>query len=161
MDRIFSPWRYKYVTKAEPTPGCVFCHMVQAQTDDKFYLLHRAKFNFVVLNLYPYTTAHLMVVPYEHQAWLAQLPDEVSTEMMQLTKRSQRIIEQEYHPDGFNIGLNLGKSAGAGVAEHVHLHVVARWDGDSNYMTTIGETRIIPEELQKTFDRLRKHFGQN
>jgi ATP adenylyltransferase len=112
-----------------------------------------------VLNLFPYTSGHLMIVPYEHVASLAQVSSEVTAEMMELAKQSQVAIEAEYNPDGFNIGMNLGRSAGAGVADHLHLHVVPRWAGDANFVSIIGETRVLPEELATTFEKLKKRFG--
>src|SRR5215831_3126891 len=122
MEHIWSPWRYQYITSANRAPGCVFCSMIAADDDAKNYIIHRAKLNFAVLNLFPYTSGHLMIVPYQHIAALSSLEDSVTTEMMSLAKRSESALEAEYHPDGFNMGMNLGRSAGAGVAEHVHLH---------------------------------------
>jgi ATP adenylyltransferase len=131
--------------------------MLQGE-DEKNFVVHRAKHNFVVLNLFPYTSGHLMIVPYEHVASLAQVSPEATAEMMELAKQSQEMIEAEYNPDGFNIGMNLGRSAGAGVADHIHLHVVPRWAGDANFVSIIGETRVLPEELATTFEKLKKHF---
>jgi ATP adenylyltransferase len=157
MEHIWSPWRYKYISTAESEPGCVFCRVLEGP-DENNYILHRAQLNFVILNLFPYTSGHLMIVPYEHTASLAEVSEQVTTEMMGLAKQAERALESEYHPDGFNIGMNLGRSAGAGVAEHLHLHVVPRWTGDANFVSIVGETRVLPEELQTTYQKLKKHF---
>jgi ATP adenylyltransferase len=132
--------------------------MLAADDDAKNHILHRAKLNFAVLNLFPYTSGHLMIVPYQHTASLSSLADAVTTEMMSLAKQSEVALEDEYHPDGFNIGMNLGRSAGAGVAEHVHLHIVPRWTGDANFVSIVGETRVLPEDLSTTWSKLKKHF---
>ena len=158
MEHIWSPWRYQYITSADREPGCVFCRMIAADDDAKNYIVHRAKLNFVVLNLFPYTSGHLMIVPYQHTASLSSIEDAGTNEMMSLAKRSESALGDEYHPDGFNIGLNLGRSAGAGVADHVHLHVVPRWTGDANFVSVVGETRVLPEDLPTTYSKLKKHF---
>jgi ATP adenylyltransferase len=159
MDHIWSPWRYKYIASADRETGCVLCRIEQEHTDAKNYVVHRARLNFVILNLFPYTSGHLMIVPYEHQASLAAIGEATTTEMLELAKLAQVALENEYHPDGFNIGLNLGRSAGAGVADHLHLHVVPRWSGDANFVSVVGETRVLPEDLVKTYDKLKKHFA--
>lgn len=157
MEHIWSPWRYRYIATADRETGCVFCRILQGE-DEKNFVLHRAAHNFVVLNLFPYTSGHLMIVPYGHVALLASVSPEVTAEMMELAKRAQVALDAEYHPDGFNIGMNLGRSAGAGVADHLHLHVVPRWAGDANFVSVVGETRVLPEEMATTFEKLRKHF---
>ena len=158
MEHIWSPWRYKYVASADHETGCIFCGVQQQGSDRENLIIHRASLNFVILNLFPYTSGHLMIVPYEHTASLTSVGERVTTEMMALTKKAQSSLEAEYRPDGFNIGMNLGRNAGAGVADHIHLHVVPRWAGDANFVSIIGETRVLPEDLSTTFDRLRKHF---
>ena len=158
MEHLWSPWRYTYIASADRQEGCVFCRIAQEQRDAENYLVHRARLNFIVLNLFPYTTGHLMIVPCEHQASLAVIGEATTTEMMELAKRAQNALETEYHPDGFNIGMNLGRSAGAGVADHVHLHVVPRWTGDANFVSIVGETRVLPEDLAITYEKLRKYF---
>ncbi|MFY9573300.1 MAG: HIT domain-containing protein, partial [Blastocatellia bacterium] len=125
------------------------------------YVLHRAELNFIILNLFPYTSGHLMIVPYEHQASLAAASGAATTEMIELAKRAQLALETEYHPDGFNIGMNLGRSAGAGVADHLHLHVVPRWSGDANFVSIVGETRVLPEDLETTYLKLKQHFDHD
>ena len=159
MEHIWSPWRYKYIASSDREPGCVFCRVQQEGSDRENLIIHRASLNFVILNLFPYTSGHLMIVPYEHTASLASVTEPVTTEMMALAKKAQMSLEAEYRPDGFNIGMNLGRNAGAGVAEHIHLHVVPRWAGDANFVSIIGETRVLPEDLATTYDRLMKYFA--
>ena len=159
MDHLWSPWRYKYITSGERELGCLLCRIDREHKDAENYVVHRARLNFILLNLFPYTSGHLMIVPYEHQASLAALEESTTTEMIELAKRAQTALGAEYHPDGFNIGMNLGGSAGAGVADHLHLHVVPRWTGDANFVSIIGETRVMPEDLATTCTKLRKHFG--
>ena len=158
MEHIWSPWRYKYIAAADREEGCVFCRIQESANDDENYVVYRGRLNFVILNLFPYTSGHLMIVPYEHTASFASINEETSTEMMSLTKRAQTALEAEYHPDGFNIGMNLGRSAGAGVADHIHLHVVPRWTGDANFVSIVGETRVLPEDLATTREKLKQHF---
>ena len=158
MEHIFSPWRYKYISTAGSGEGCVFCRVQEPQKDDENYVVYRGQLNFVILNLFPYTSGHLMIAPYEHTASLASASEATTTEMMNLAKRAQVALEAEYRPDGFNIGMNLGRSAGAGVADHIHLHVVPRWAGDANFVSVVGETRVLPEDLSTTYQKLKKHF---
>ena len=158
MDHLWSPWRYKYIASADKTDECVFCRINREQKDAENFVVHRASLNFIVLNLFPYTSGHLMIVPYEHKASLVEFDTATTTEMLELAKRSQLALEAEYHPDGFNIGMNLGRSAGAGVADHLHLHVVPRWSGDANFVSIVGETRVLPEDLAATYLKLTKHF---
>ena len=158
MDHIWSPWRFKYITSSTSDVGCVFCRINQEDKDAENFVIHRSRLNFILLNLFPYTSGHLMIVPYEHLANLAAVNEPTTTEMIELAKKAQLALETEYHPDGFNIGMNLGRSAGAGVADHLHLHVVPRWSGDANFVSTIGETRVLPEDLAATCTRLKKHF---
>lgn len=158
MEHIWSPWRYKYIALADKETGCVFCR-ARDGNDQDFLIVHRGDLNFIILNLYPYTSGHLMIVPYEHTDSLVAMSRETTTEMIEMAKRAQAALEAEYHPDGFNIGMNLGRSAGAGVADHIHLHVVPRWTGDANFVSIIGETRVLPEDLATTYEKLKKHFG--
>ena len=158
MEHIFSPWRYKYIASADKETGCVFCR-ARDGNDKDFFIIYRGDLNFIILNLYPYTSGHLMIVPYEHADSLAAVDGRTTAEMMEMAKRAQTALESEYHPDGFNIGMNLGRSAGAGVADHIHLHVVPRWTGDANFVSIVGETRVLPEDLATTYEKLKKHFG--
>ena len=159
MEHIWSPWRYKYLASLDKPQDCVFCIASESNDDRKHLVIHRARFNYVILNRFPYTSGHLMVVPYEHVASLPEIGIETSTEMLELAKHAQKALDSEYHPDGYNIGMNLGSAAGAGVAGHIHLHVVPRWAGDANFVSIVGETRVLPEELEATFDRLRAWFS--
>src|SRR5437764_15022425 len=151
MDRLWSPWRYDYIKSGssdEQTdpPPCVFCAMLGSAGDDESkFILHRAAHNFIVLNIYPYISGHLMIVPYAHLAEIASAPKEVTDEMMDLTKRSQTILREVYHPHGFNLGMNLGRAAGAGVAVHFHMHIMQSCKVDTNFMSSIGQMLIIPD----------------
>lgn len=158
MEHIWTPWRYTYIKNVDNNPGCVFCTLLSEGDDRTNLIVYRGELNFVVLNLYPYTSGHLMVIPYQHEKSLALLDLATTSELMELTKRTEVALQEEYHPDGFNIGLNIGRAAGAGVREHLHLHVVPRWGGDANFMTAIGETRVVPEDLHTTYEKLVKHF---
>lgn len=160
MDHLWSPWRYRYVTKAEPKSGCVFCAKAQSTDDEANLIVYRGEQCFVLLNLYPYTNGHIMVVPYLHVSTLEDVPEEPYTEMMQLTRRGSAILRRVYRPKGLNLGMNLGECAGAGIAEHVHMHLLPRWPGDVNFMTAIAETRVHPEELSVTRERLAAAFAQ-
>lgn len=162
MDVLWSPWRYAYIKSAENKSAqneCVFCGILNNPASDaENFILHRAAFNFIILNIYPYISGHLMIVPFSHLADLDQAEKEITDELMDLTKRCQTILRKVYQPHGFNLGMNLGRAAGAGVAEHFHLHILPRWIGDANFMTAIGETRTIPEDLPTTFDKLKNYF---
>jgi len=160
MEHLWSPWRYKYIASADNQPGCVFCRIEQEHRDAENYLVYRGHLNFIILNLFPYTSGHLMIVPYEHTSVFPLMNAETTDEMMALAKRAQLALEAEYHPDGFNIGMNLGRSAGAGVADHLHLHIVPRWAGDANFVSIIGETRVLPESLATTYEKLKAHFNE-
>ena len=144
MDRLWTPWRYRYVSSAKPGrgSGCIFCEKAASSDDRGNYIVLRAERNFLILNLYPYTTGHLMIVPYEHVATLEEAPQETLQEMMRLTARAEKALRQVYGPDGLNIGMNVGESAGAGIAGHIHMHVLPRWTGDGSFMTTVvGDAR--------------------
>jgi Diadenosine tetraphosphate (Ap4A) hydrolase and other HIT family hydrolases len=160
MDHLWSPWRYQYVSKSGPAAGCIFCLKGSQQQDRENHVIHRGPLTFVILNLYPYTTGHLMIAPYEHIASLEPASEATVKEMMQMARLAEIHLRQVYQPQGFNIGMNLGESAGAGVPGHIHLHVLPRWSGDTNFMTTVAETRVLPESLDVTFDKLKKAFEQ-
>jgi ATP adenylyltransferase len=155
MDYLWTPWRFQYITQPDEKGVCVFCSAASSSDDARTFVVHRGERNFVILNRYPYTTGHLMVVPYEHIASLDQLPAATLTEQILLAQDASRHISAIYHPEGLNLGMNLGKCAGAGIAGHIHLHVLPRWTGDTNFMTVTGETRIVPEELETTWKKLR------
>jgi len=159
MDHIWSPWRYRFITEGVRESGCVFCRLAEdAAKDESNFVVHRAKHNFVVLNLYPYTCGHMMVVPYVHVSQLAMVDEETSAEMMRVTRLAEKALNGLYQPPGINLGMNLGAAAGAGIAEHIHMHILPRWPGDANFMSTIAETRVLPEELPVTWRRLRTMF---
>jgi ATP adenylyltransferase len=158
MDVLWSPWRYDYIkgSGSGKPDSCVFCEIQNnPASDEEKFILKRAEFNFVVLNIFPYASGHLLIVPYAHVADLDKVDKAVSDEMMDLMKRSQTVLTEVYQPEGFNLGINLGKSAGAGVAGHLHTHVLPRWSGDVNFMTVIAETRNLPETLQTTYKKLK------
>jgi len=161
MDFLWTPWRYQYVSTADKAEGCPFCLKLASGDDRKSLIVHRATHNFVILNLFPYTSGHVMVVPYEHIDSLQKLSPEAAAEMMELTRRLEKILHEIYHPDGINLGMNLGKAAGAGVAGHIHMHVLPRWVADANFMTTVGETRVLPEDLETTWKRMKEAFEKS
>jgi ATP adenylyltransferase len=158
MERIYAPWRHEYVSRAGTGPGgCVLC---QAATDAEHPLVvHRALRNLVVMNLFPYNSGHVMVAPLRHVADLRSASNEELAEMLLLAQRLEGVMAEVYHPDGLNIGMNIGKPAGAGVADHIHLHVVPRWSGDSNFMTVVSDTRVHPEDPVRACARLRACFA--
>lgn len=158
MDFLFSPWRYAYVTSANNPGECVFCSMARAENDEKSLIIGRGKTCFVVLNTFPYTSGHAMVVPYDHLDELQKLPRAAADEMMALTQKLEGILRELYRPDGINLGMNLGKAAGAGIAGHIHMHILPRWFGDTNFMTAVGETRVLPEDLQTTYRKIKSKF---
>ena len=161
MQRLWSPWRSKYIASGVDSQkeGCVFCTIAaDPEQDAANFVLHRGSHAFALLNLYPYITGHLMVVPYLHTSEFDSAPKEITDEMMDLAKRSQTALREVYSPSGFNLGMNLGSAAGAGIADHIHIHVLPRWSGDTNFMTTVGESRVIPEALEVTYEKLKSRF---
>jgi ATP adenylyltransferase len=161
VDYLWTPWRYQYVTGGEtPSSGeCVFCAAARGENDRESLVVHRAQRNFVILNRFPYTNGHVMVVPIEHVSTLTSLQDETLVEMMRLVRDVEKHLRELYRPDGLNVGLNIGRSAGAGIADHIHMHVLPRWIGDTNFMTVSGETRVLPETLDVTWGKLKGAFG--
>jgi ATP adenylyltransferase len=156
MDHLFSPWRYAYVSSRKTEDGCALCALGSADpsTDEVGFVVARGRHHFVVLNIYPYNSGHLMIVPYRHVARLGGLGVEVLSEMAFIAARAEAALTEVYHPDGINLGMNLGQSAGAGIADHLHLHVVPRWAADTNFITVTGETRVLPEDLGATWRKL-------
>jgi ATP adenylyltransferase len=158
MDHLWSPWRLDYVTSTKPE-GCVFCLPAEARAEaDQDLVVHQGQLAYVILNLYPYNNGHLMVVPYRHESSLAGLTHDEMNEVGRLTQLSERALREAYRLEGINVGVNLGAPAGAGIEEHVHLHLVPRWNGDTNFMTVVGETRVLPEAIRSTAARLRPIF---
>ena len=154
MDYLWTPWRYQYVTKGGLPSGCVFCAAAGGDDDRANLVVHRASHNFIILNRFPYTNGHVMVVPFQHVATLQDLAEEALLQMMRLARQCEKHLRAAYRPDGLNIGMNLGRSAGAGIADHIHMHVLPRWAGDTNFMTVTGETRVLPEDLPATWEKL-------
>jgi ATP adenylyltransferase len=138
----------------------VFCAAAQSSDDKAVLVVHRGRRNFVILNRFPYTSGHIMVVPFEHAATLEELPDETLVELIRLARAAERHLRAVYRPEGLNLGMNIGRSAGAGIAGHVHLHALPRWNGDTNFMTVVGETRVLPEDLEATWEKLRRAFAR-
>ncbi len=160
MDRLWTPWRYKYISATKETSGCIFCDKPAEGNDEANYIVCRGEYNYVILNAFPYTSGHVMVVPFEHIATPEFAREETLLEMMLLVRRSIVCLRTAYRPDGVNLGMNIGESAGAGVAGHIHMHVLPRWTGDANFMTTVAETRVIPEELPETYRKLKAAFAE-
>jgi len=158
MDYLWTPWRYAYVASVDKKAGCVFCELLRLGDDEKALIVHRAERNFIILNAFPYTSGHVMVVPYEHVDRLNLLAEAATTEMMFLTRRLEEVLIELYAPDGVNLGMNIGKAAGAGIAGHIHMHVLPRWVADANFMSVIGETRMLPEALEETYRRMKWKF---
>jgi ATP adenylyltransferase len=154
MEHLFTPWRMEYILSAKK-PGCIFCDMLETGDDRELLVLHRGQLAFLVLNKYPYNNGHFMAVPYHHVDTLEDLAPEEMTEIMTLAALGMRALRQASHPDGFNLGVNVGTMAGAGVKDHLHLHVVPRWGGDTNYMSVLSATRVIPQTLADTYDQLK------
>ena len=161
MDYLWTPWRYQYMAQAAGKQiSCIFCEALARNNDEETRIVLRGAKNFVILNRFPYTSGHVMIVPYAH---VAELPDcEAATlaEMMEIAQRVAAALAAEYKPDGTNLGMNLGRAAGAGVTGHLHLHILPRWIGDSNFMTVTGETRVHPEDLDTTYTRLKKALAE-
>jgi ATP adenylyltransferase len=158
MDYLWTPWRYAYVSTAERTSSCVFCEAAKGNDDEKNLIVHRAQHCFVILNAYPYTPGHVMVVPYAHLDELTKLPSEAANEMMALSQRMDALLRELYRPDGINLGMNIGKAAGAGIAGHIHMHVLPRWVADANFVSVVCETRVLPEILEDTWKRMKAAF---
>jgi ATP adenylyltransferase len=156
MRHLWAPWRMEYIKEGHQGPDCLFCTLLAMEDGFQNLILYRGKQAFVVLNRYPYTNGHTMVVPFEHQPSLVDLDEETLHEMIRLTKRGLEVLREAYAADGFNLGGNIGQAAGAGIEEHVHLHLVPRWRGDTNFMATTADTRVIPVSLEETYTLLRK-----
>ena len=161
MDYLWTPWRYAYVTTAEKTSGCVFCDLPKLGDDAQAHIVLRGQYCYIVLNTFPYTPGHVMIVPYVHLDELQKLPVEAAHEMMDLCQRMEKILRQLYTPDGINLGMNIGKAAGAGVAGHIHMHALPRWVADTNFVTVVGETRVLPETLDLTYQRIKGALGKS
>ncbi len=159
MERLWAPWRLEYIVGAK-TEGCIFCVFPQQNDDAKNHILRRGKQAFVIMNAFPYSNGHLLIAPYRHIACLTDLTDDENLEMMQLAQLSCNALTEVCRPDGFNLGMNLGTAAGAGIADHLHMHIVPRWTGDTNFMPVFADVKVIPEALQTTYDKLKERFDR-
>jgi ATP adenylyltransferase len=155
MENLWAPWRIDYILSKKP-PGCIFCDKSALNKDEENLILYRGKYNFIIMNAFPYNNGHLMVVPYRHTASLAGWLPEEQIELMELADLAVDLLKKLMKPDGFNLGINMGLVAGAGVADHIHLHVVPRWNGDTNFMPVLSDTRVISEHLRATYGKLKE-----
>ena len=155
MDYLWTPWRYAYVTGARKPAGCIFCEAPKLP-DAEAGIVYRGSSSYVILNAFPYTSGHVMIVPYQHADELQKLDPPTAHEVMDISQRMEKVLRQVYRPDGINLGMNIGQAAGAGVADHIHVHLLPRWSADTNFMTTTAETRVLPEALETTYQRLRE-----
>ncbi len=160
MDRLWTPWRFDYISKiGSGDTTCVFCRILADTADSENYVLYRGKSLYAVLNLFPYTSGHILVVANRHIPFLTDANDAELHEFLEVGRMCERALRSEYKPDGFNLGFNLGRAAGAGVEHHLHMHFLPRWSGDSNFVSVVAETRVLPEELPRTYERLRCYFA--
>ena len=159
MKRLWAPWRIEYILGEKPK-GCIFCNEPKEDEDEKNYILHRGTTCYVIMNIYPYNNGHLMVVPYQHVEELTGLPDDTLAELMVLTRLCCQVLKEAMNPQGFNIGLNIGEAAGAGIKEHLHQHIVPRWAGDTNFMAVVDEVRVMPQHLRETYNIVKKIFDR-
>ena len=155
MNQLWAPWRMTYIKKADDGDECIFCKFPRDDRDGDNLILLRGTTAFVILNAFPYSNGHLMITPFRHTADMNDLSDEEQLELISLTRRAINLLKSAFHPDGFNVGMNLGRVAGAGIADHLHMHVVPRWNGDTNFMPVIADVRVIPESLAAVYDRLK------
>ena len=156
MKNLWSPWRMSYIKTPKNKEICVFCDAISQEDDGINFVVHRAENSFVILNRYPYSNGHMMVIPKAHVPSLNDLEAHVRSEMMELMNKSTEILKELFKPEGFNLGANIGEAAGAGIGDHVHLHIVPRWKGDTNFMTSLGNTRVIPESLEETYRQIKE-----
>ena len=156
MEHLWAPWRMEFIERPKvQNEGCIFCDLPASGEDQKYHILYRGRLGFIMLNGFPYNNGHLMIAAYRHAAALADLEGPERAELMELTDLGCRIVDRAYRPEGYNIGMNLGRVAGAGIPGHLHVHIVPRWNGDTNFMPVIGETRVLPEALDRSFERLK------
>ena len=163
MDYLWTPWRYAYISAASKDDGkssdCIFCELPK-RSDEESKIVYRGERCFIILNSFPYTSGHVMVVPFAHLDELQKLPETAAHEMMTLSQKMEGVLRNVYSPDGVNLGMNIGRAAGAGVAGHIHMHVLPRWVGDTNFMTAVGESRVLPEALEETWRKLKREMDQ-
>lgn len=156
MDKLWAPWRSKYITSVESIKGCIFCSKPRAKRDRLNYIISRTRHSFSMLNIYPYNNGHIMIAPYRHVKDFSKLNDEEILDLFNLLKKSQEVISKALKPDGFNIGINVGRAAGAGYREHLHIHIVPRWVGDVNFMPVFASTKVISESLDDLYSKLKR-----
>ncbi len=157
MDRIWATWRMAYISgEKKKYDGCIFCDFPKAGNDEEYKILYKGKFAYIIMNAFPYSNGHLMVIPYKHTNDFTSLSTEEATEIMELGQLAIKALKKAYNPDGFNVGWNLGEVAGAGIAQHIHMHVVPRWNGDTNFMPVIGDVRVIPEDLAVGYKKIKE-----
>jgi ATP adenylyltransferase len=160
MDRVWAPWRMQYINQADKIEGCIFCVLPARNEDRKNLILHRGENAFIMLNSFPYNPGHMMVAPFQHTADMYALDDSTLLEIDHLVRYAVRLLTETVSPDGFNLGVNLGRTAGAGVLDHVHWHIVPRWNGDTNFMPVVADTKVLPESLDATYDKLKKKIEE-
>jgi len=160
MDRLWTPWRFDYIRGISPSEDCVFCRILSESKDRENYVLGRRRHVFMILNLFPYTTGHILIVANRHIPFLRDAGSEELHAILDEARNCEAALQAEYKPDGFNLGFNLGRAAGAGVAHHLHMHVLPRWTGDASFVSIVGETRVLPEALDRTYERLASHFRE-
>lgn len=156
MKYLWSPWRMSYIESPKSKDGCVFCKAIESEIGVENLVLFKGTSSFVILNRYPYTSGHIMILPYSHSAELTDLNQEIRSEMIELVTKGTEVLKKVYKPQGFNIGANLGEAAGAGIEGHVHIHIVPRWTGDTNFMSSLGATRVLPESLEDSYHKIQK-----
>ena len=159
MKKLWAPWRFEYLAGVDDSDQeCIFCTRPKESNDKKNLIVYRSEFSFIILNKYPYNSGHLMIVPYEHKSDLASFSDDILLDMQHSLQKAITVIKNVMHPHGMNIGINIGRAAGAGIDQHLHYHMVPRWNGDTNFMPVITETKVVSESLEKTWKKLKKEF---
>ncbi len=161
MQRLWTPWRSTYMKEKKESRQCIFCAAAASKADPENLVVYRGRLAFVILNRYPYSSGHLMIAPYEHVSRLSEASEAAAEELMRMARRAEAVLRSIYIPDGLNLGMNLGEAAGAGIEQHIHLHVLPRWAGDANFMTTVAETRVLPESLGETYAKLNGAFAES
>jgi len=161
MKQLWAPWRMEYIlNEVDKKNGCIFCRFPAANDDEKYRIAYRSEKCFVILNKFPYNNGHVMVVPYRHTGNLLELDEAILLDLQQTLRKTIRVMEEIMQPHGFNIGMNIGRAAGAGIDEHLHYHIVPRWNGDTNFMPVIGQTKVVSESLTATWQKLHEAFGR-
>ena len=160
MERLWAPWRLEYITGNNPDNGCIFCEFPKQDKDEENRILKRGKYAYVIMNAFPYSNGHLLIPPYRHIADISELTDEENLEIMQLTAQCSTALREICRPEGFNVGMNIGATAGAGIADHLHMHIVPRWRGDTNFMPVFADIKVIPEALETTYKKLKTAFDK-